>query len=623
MVDPLMLLTTRARRSSLRRARVQVPTEVPGTDAIFLVLRRMRAPLIALIVVFAVSVFGLASIEGMDSDGNPVRMTMFDAFYFISYTATTIGFGELTGTFTTAQRMWVTGSIYSSVIGWAYAIGTLFALLQDQGFREAIRVQRFRRRVRRIKEPFHIVAGYGQAGRLICQALDHVGRRAAVIDRLPGRIERLEFDQLAQDVPGVEADACNPGVLGLAGLASPHCDGVLAVTDDDRTNLAIVMAVRLLRPELPVIARCTDRGIQQRMTEFEPSAIINPFDRYGEYLVLALRRPVTFQLLTWLMSPSGSELEPPPAGLADGYWVVSADGAFGHEVAQDLRGAGLEVEVIDPAAVPADLTGAVGFVAGTDDDTMNLSLAAHARLEQPDLFLSVRQASHTNAPLLAAFGLESVFVPTELVARECLARVITPIYWGFLDHLLGQDDAWSQWLRDRLVDQVGCRTPGSLNVRLDDVQAPAVARWLTSHELTLDDLLRHPDDREATVAAMVVALIRGKPDTSDAAPGTVVVVESAQARASAGLEATARADPGLDPQIIFSPEGSTALQVGDELVLLGRESGFQALFTTLFQDSAVEYVASGRRVPTTWLWRVLKHGRGSQPSGKSAGPDTR
>ena len=35
-------------------------------------------------------------------------MGFFDAFYFMSYTATTIGFGELPQAFNDAQRMWVT-----------------------------------------------------------------------------------------------------------------------------------------------------------------------------------------------------------------------------------------------------------------------------------------------------------------------------------------------------------------------------------------------------------------------------------------------------------------------------------------------------------------------------------
>ena len=68
-------------------------------------------------------------------------MGFFDAFYFMSYTATTIGFGELPYPFTDAQRLWVTVSIYLTVIGWAYAIGSLLTLLQDRAFRQALALQ--------------------------------------------------------------------------------------------------------------------------------------------------------------------------------------------------------------------------------------------------------------------------------------------------------------------------------------------------------------------------------------------------------------------------------------------------------------------------------------------------
>src|SRR4051794_40294372 len=98
----------------------------------------MRVPLIVLIVIFAVSVLGLSLVPGEDARGRPDRMGIFDAFYFMSYTATTIGFGELPHAFTAAQRMWVTVTIFLAVIGWAYAIGSLLSLMQDQGFRQAL-----------------------------------------------------------------------------------------------------------------------------------------------------------------------------------------------------------------------------------------------------------------------------------------------------------------------------------------------------------------------------------------------------------------------------------------------------------------------------------------------------
>ena len=93
MTNPLLLFFARpsTRQHGVRRPRerVRVPTEVPSTDAIFLVLRRMRTPLVVLVAIFSISVFGLALIPGKDGQ----RISPFDAFYFISYTATTIGFG--------------------------------------------------------------------------------------------------------------------------------------------------------------------------------------------------------------------------------------------------------------------------------------------------------------------------------------------------------------------------------------------------------------------------------------------------------------------------------------------------------------------------------------------------
>ena len=61
----------------------------------FLVLRRMRTPLLILLGAYTVTVLGLTLIPGVDDQGQPWRMDFFHAFYFISYMATTIGFGEI------------------------------------------------------------------------------------------------------------------------------------------------------------------------------------------------------------------------------------------------------------------------------------------------------------------------------------------------------------------------------------------------------------------------------------------------------------------------------------------------------------------------------------------------
>lgn len=94
-------------RSGRRRVR---PMSAQSTSTIFLVLRRLRLPLIALILIYAVAVLGLTLVPGVDDQGRPWKMSFFHAFYFMTYTATSIGFGETPYPFSNAQRMWVTGS---------------------------------------------------------------------------------------------------------------------------------------------------------------------------------------------------------------------------------------------------------------------------------------------------------------------------------------------------------------------------------------------------------------------------------------------------------------------------------------------------------------------------------
>ncbi|RBY75714.1 potassium transporter TrkA [Blastococcus sp. TF02-09] len=547
----------------------------------------MRTPLIVLIVIFAVSVLGLTLIPGVDPAGRPTRMGFFDAFYFMSYTASTIGFGELPYPFTYSQRMWVTISIYLTVIGWAYAIGSLLALLQDRAFRSALALQHFSRKVSRLREPFVLIAGYGQTGELLGHSLDELGRRIVVLDKVADRIDGLEQDSYHADVPGLTADARDPGHLAVAGLDHPSCEAVVALTDDEEANLAIVMAAALLRPELPVIARVTSRVLAERMQAFGNPGLVNPFDRFGDHLRLALRAPASYQLLTWLESGPGGELGARGTPPRDGRWVVCGYGRMGRELTTDLRAAGLEVTVIDDSPedvddpgllvgdgsdpwtlAQADLDRAVGLVAGTDNDTTNLSLVAAARRSTSSLFIAARQNRPASAPLFASMRIDARLVPSELIAHEVYAQLSTPLLWRFLREMPARGDAWAAALIDRLTQMCGTRLQAMWKVRLTRTEAPALAGWLASGSARLGDLLRNPEDREEHLHAVPLMVLR-------------------------------------DGEVTLAPEGDFVLAPGDELLLAGRPGARRALGTTLLVPSVLEYVVHDRRVPASWIWRKL------------------
>lgn len=596
----------------------QVPNPlIQGADqqaAIFLVLRRMRAPLITLIVIFTVSVVGLALMPGVDpTTGQPQRLTPFDAFYVVSYTATTIGFGELPVPFTTEQRMWVTFVIYLSVVGWAYAIGTLLSLLQDRSFRAALARQRFGREVGRIREPFLLIAGFGRAGELLGRSLDDLGQQFVVLDGQQERIDALDLASFRQEVPGLAADVADPHHLARAGLDSPYCVGVVALTDDDEANLAVTMAATLLRPDIPVVARTMSRTIGRRIQGFGKASIVNPFDRFGDHLRVALRAPATFQLITWLQAGPGAPLPERSSPPTSGRWVMCGYGRFGREMTIDLTAEGLEVTVIEPQKnkgvepghpapgpgtaeilrgdgsepdilAEADLQSAVGFVAGTDSDTTNLWMLAAARSINPHLFLTARQNRPTNAPLYAAMDLDSLLVPAETVAHEVYSQLSTPLLWRFLQEVPQRDDAWSRDLIERLTTDCGHRLPALWPVRLTADGAPAMGEWLASGDARLGQLLRDPDDRNERLPVVPLILVRGRP---------------------AGPRGARRVGE-RSGDAILAPGDDVILQPGDELLFAGHAVERRELESTLAVEATREYVVTGRQVPAGWIWRKIR-----------------
>ncbi len=569
------------RARGTRRWQTSIAPGTATSTSFFLIMRRMRVPLITLIVIFTVSVVVFSFIPGRDAEGRSVPMSLFDAFYFMSYTATTIGFGELPYAFTNAQRLWAMVTIYLTVIGWAYAIGALLTLLQDRAFRQALALRRFTRQVARLREPFLVMAGFGRTGELLGRSFDALGQQLVVIDIDPDRIDALNLAPYRATMPGLAADARNPHHLGLAGLDHPYCTGVLALTDDDEANLAIAMTASLLRPELTVITRTLSRHTAERMEDFGAPRVVNAFDRFGDHLRVALRAPASYRLLSWLEAGPGAELPPPADPPREGRWVMCGYGRFGREMTADLQAEGLEVTIIataggtGPDAIPeedalagADLGTAVGLVAGTSNDVTNLSLLSIARRRNPDLFLAARQNRPENAPLYAALGVDALLIPTEVIAHEVYAQLSTPLLWRFLQEMPAAGDRWAAEVIERLRTDCGTALPPLWRTDLTAADAPALAPWLAGGEARLGELLRSPEDRDRPLRVVALLVLRG--DDATLAPG---------------------------PDFVLAP--------GDQLLMAGRPAARRAMEALLYDDSLVAYVRTGRHVPSGWIGRRL------------------
>lgn len=559
-------------------------------SAFFLVLRRMRAPIIVLIVIYAISVIGLTLVPGIDATGQAAPpLSFFHAFYFISYTATTIGFGEIPNAFSDAQRLWVTICIYLTVISWSYSVVTLIALLQDKGFQNTLTTNRFARRVRILKEPFYLICGCGETGNLIARNFDRIGQAFVVLEKEELRVQELDLQDFKTDTPALATDARQPETLLLAGLKHPKCRGVLAVTNDEQSNLAIAIAVRLLNPAIPVIARARSPAVKANMASFGTDHIINPFERFAEHLSLAVAAPERFrliELLTSLPETPIPESHRPPAG----HWILCGYGRFGQAVADRLRPTGITLTIIDPNSTAADqniagdgteartlleagIKSASGIIAGSDNDVNNLSIAVTAAELNPRLFVVTRQNHTANTPLFKAFKGDFSMVPSHIVAQESIAILTTPLLAGFLEHLHNRDETWCKQLVERLQGLCDGLTPTVWGIRLNASEAPAAWQALMHRQaFKLGELLRDGTDRSQPLTAVPLLI--------------------------------ERAD-----DYFLLPDDNFHLAAGDQVLMASPLSARRNLELTVRNVNELEYVLWGRDDSGSWLWQRLRKGR--------------
>ncbi len=552
---------------------------------IFVVLRRLRQPLILLITSYAVSVLGLTLMPGVDAEGRPWRLSLSQAFYVISYTATTIGFGELPYSFSTSQRLWMIFSIYLMVIVWFYAIGRIITLLQEPGLKRSIIVSRFRNRVRMLTEPFYIICGYGDTGATIIEALDRMDLRAVAIDIDESAVEELQLRNYHADIPTLCADAGLPDTLSVAGIQHRCCRGVIALANDDDANLAVAVAAKLLNRKIPVLCRAEHAQIAENLASFGTDYIVNPYTAFGHQLAMAVHAIGNYNLHNWLTGVPGEafvEHVPPPRG----HWIVCGYGRFGKSVIANLQAEGITTRIIEadpeltgcddcivgtgietPLLVEAGIDRAVGIVAGVDDDYRNLAIAMTARKLNPRLFIVVRKNRRHNALLFEQFQADLTMQSSQIIAHECLGHLISPLLAIFLARARRQDDHWAEQTYRSLVDEIGSQVPETWELTIDETQTPAIVRAIANGiEVRLADLLRDPADRNRPLPARALLHIH-------------------------------------DQRKRLLPRTDLPLAVGDRVLFCGQCKALADQRLTLHYDNTLHYLHTGEIIPDSAIWR--------------------
>jgi Trk K+ transport system NAD-binding subunit len=358
-------------------------------------------------------------IEGRDPNGNPYYMNFFDAFYFVSYMASTIGFGEAPYEFTYPQRMWVSACIYLTVIGWFYGIGTIIALIQDKRLAREISITRYKNKVESLTEEFIIILGYNNVTKNIIHRLNEENIRVVVIDKDENKINELELENFNPEVPAIAAEATDPNILKISGIHKKNCKAVVALFENDAKNAKVALMSKLLNKKVDVIVKSTTKEHTEHLQNIGIRHIENPFKIISKRMYLALTKPHIWILEMWvfghILKIKKREILP------YGKYIICGYGRMGHALEHWLKKAGIKTIFIDIVStkyqeekqssiygdaedietlLSAGIKDANAIIAATKDDLINLTILSTARKLNPKMWLCFYLQKKSQLPLL-------------------------------------------------------------------------------------------------------------------------------------------------------------------------------------------------------------------------------
>ncbi len=451
-------------------------------------------------------------IPGVDPNGDPWHMSFFHAFYFVSFMGTTIGFGEIPHAFTDAQRAWVLVCIYTSVIAWLYGIGNMLRLLQDETFRSAVAQRGFELSIKRIDLPFYIICGYGETGQMITRGLSELGIQTVIIDLNSDRLYTIELEDLIIQPIVLTGDITEPNNLVAAGINHRCCQGVIAVTQDDHTNLQIAVASKLVNANMPVICRSEIQDEADNMASFGTDAIINPYLTFGRRLSLLTTNPALHRIHNWFINQHSAEhihKRITHQGLPSGDWIVCGYGRFGKAIQHysDSEQINITVVDVDPETsgapkgsiqgrgteaktlLEAGIESANVVVAASDDDANNLSILITAKQINSKVVTIGRVSKEANHQLFIQAKCDYIMRRSQVVANEALTIISRPLVTKFLQYSNSLTPAATEELITEICRLTNNNDPITWRLIINQENAPALVRFIDSERsLTIGDI---------------------------------------------------------------------------------------------------------------------------------------
>jgi len=447
-----------------------------GNNAFWLILQKLRIPLLVIIVTYSIAILGMVLIPGADDNGQVYHLTFFDAFYFVSYMASTIGFGESPFAFTYEQKLWVSFCIYLTVVGWFYGIGALVSVLSNQTLKHELMRSKFKKKVAALQNEFVIILGYSTINAEIIKKLHTAGIEVVLIDKDEDRINHFLLESLSLDIPVMVGNGLLTETLIDAGIKLPHCKAIVSLFTNEEKNLRIAVLTRFLNTNVEVIAKSTNNEISTSILDTDIATVLNPFEIFAKRLDIAINSPHLLILENWIYG--NSNLCDEALFLPKGKYIICGYGRFGKALQSKFEKNGIEYVFIDEkrmasqamiekgsflranpddknVLIEAGIQEADALIVGTKNDIDNISIMITAKKLNPDIYLIARENTMEEVSIFQAAQIDWIFIIEQIIVNKTSLAISKPLKHHFLNLLLKENEVLANSLVKLLKSRIG------------------------------------------------------------------------------------------------------------------------------------------------------------------------
>jgi voltage-gated potassium channel len=209
--------------------------------------------------------------------------TLFDGFYMVLTTITSIGYGEIHPLSHTG-RLFNSFVIITGVGLVLLLVGGASRTLLEFELQSVFGRRRMDREISRLSDHF-IICGAGRVGRSAARELARKPLPFVVVDTNEAKLERYS----AEGWLTLVGDATLAKVLHDAQIERAR--GLVAATTTDAINIYIILTARSLNPQLKIIARASEEDAEKHLLTAGADSVVSPYSFAGYRIAQTFMRP--------------------------------------------------------------------------------------------------------------------------------------------------------------------------------------------------------------------------------------------------------------------------------------------------------------------------------------------